>query len=279
LKYLIVNADDLGADEARNTGIFEAIDADVVTSVSILANGPALQHALEKIPALDSRKVSFGVHLNISEGLPLCEGLKEITDGLGRFFGKAETHRCLMQKGEETLAREIRREFAAQIAALKHAGIRVSHLDGHQHVHVFPAAVEEAVRVAREFGIPWIRIPEESCPVETPVADPEARKFSLLAVGARNKIAEPLKTTDHFRGLYLKGKMSIASLERTIRELLPGLTELMVHPGRVPANKAPGPFSSFSIPDRERELEILTGGNFLSLLRSFQVQLVCFPEA
>jgi D-alanine-D-alanine ligase-like ATP-grasp enzyme len=40
MRRLIVNADDLGADEARNEGIFEAIRAGVVTSASILPNGP-----------------------------------------------------------------------------------------------------------------------------------------------------------------------------------------------------------------------------------------------
>ncbi len=39
MKSLIINADDLGADEARNRGIFEAIEAGRVTSVSILVNG------------------------------------------------------------------------------------------------------------------------------------------------------------------------------------------------------------------------------------------------
>ena len=49
MRRLIINADDLGADEARNEGIFEAIEAGVVTSASLLPNGPALGHALERI--------------------------------------------------------------------------------------------------------------------------------------------------------------------------------------------------------------------------------------
>ncbi len=39
MRRLIINADDLGADHARNEGIFEAIEAGVVTAASILANG------------------------------------------------------------------------------------------------------------------------------------------------------------------------------------------------------------------------------------------------
>ena len=43
MKQLIINADDFGADEARNAGIIEAIQKGVATSASLLANGPALQ--------------------------------------------------------------------------------------------------------------------------------------------------------------------------------------------------------------------------------------------
>ena len=57
MKRLIVNADDLGADEARNRGIFEAIDAEVLTSVSLLVNGPGVEEP-QKNRNLDSRRIS-----------------------------------------------------------------------------------------------------------------------------------------------------------------------------------------------------------------------------
>ena len=71
MKQLIVNADDLGAGEARNAGIFDAIEAGSVTSVSILPNGPALEDALRRIRALRLKGVSFGVHFNISKAIRL----------------------------------------------------------------------------------------------------------------------------------------------------------------------------------------------------------------
>ena len=64
MKRLIVNADDLGADEGRNEGIFEAMRAGVVTSASILPNGPALGHALDGIRSGGFERISFGGHLN-----------------------------------------------------------------------------------------------------------------------------------------------------------------------------------------------------------------------
>jgi len=88
MKQLIVNADDLGADEARNAGIFEAIEAGVVTSASILPNGPALEDALRRIRS-SCRPISLGVHINLSEGRPLSGPLPLLTGGDEHFLGKA----------------------------------------------------------------------------------------------------------------------------------------------------------------------------------------------
>jgi predicted glycoside hydrolase/deacetylase ChbG (UPF0249 family) len=71
MKQLIINADDFGADPARNRGIIEGLEAGVVTSVSILANGPALVHLRRCVPALIRRRISCGLHLNLSKA-DLC---------------------------------------------------------------------------------------------------------------------------------------------------------------------------------------------------------------
>ncbi len=285
MKRLIVHADDLGADDARNAGIIEAIEAGSVTAASILVNGPAFQDCLQRIASMNGRQFSFGVHLNLTEGRPLSPGLETITGADGCFCGKQEGHRRLMNRGDDVLEQEIRREFAAQIQALRDAGIRIDHLDGHQHVHIFPAAIDATVRTAREFGIPWIRIPEESLPSRSmdrnnPLLNDEAERFCRLAAAIRIKLhGSTIKTTDHFRGLYLKGRLSLESLERTLQTLPPGLTELMVHPGRAHGGPVQGPFSAFSNREREKEREVLTNSKFHFMLEKYNVRLTPFPEA
>lgn len=285
MKRLIVHADDLGADNARNAGIIEAIEAGSVTAASILVNGPAFEDCIQRIASADFNHISFGVHLNLTEGMPLGAGLKYITGPDGFFFGKEETHRRLMNRGDKGLEEEVGQEFAAQIQALRAAGVRIDHLDGHQHIHIFPAAIDAAVRAGKEFGIPWIRIPEEPLPSRSmernnDLLNDEAERFCRLAAAARIRIhGSHLKTTDHFRGLYLKGRLSLTRIEKTLRTLPPGITELMVHPGRAPAGQAAGPFSAFSHREREKELTVLTSGSFQRMLEKYHVQLTSFPEA
>lgn len=282
MRKLIINADDLGADGARNHGIFEAIEAGVVTSASLLVNGPALEAGLRQISGLRPH-ASFGVHINLSEGKPLSPNLRNLVGGDGSFLGKARAHQLLMRPGDRNLEAEIAQEMAAQIESLLDSGVRIDHLDGHQHVHVFPAVFPAAIRMLRRYGIPWIRIPEEPHPSSEKGAVPdglarEARFFSAIAERARTQFKTiDLQAPNHFRGLYLKGRVSTPILLNFLRGLHDGLTELMVHPGRVPEKSLPGPFSAFSTPDRERELEALLDTDFRKALRDLGIELAPFP--
>ncbi len=283
MRKLIINADDLGADGARNDGIFEAIEAGVVTSASLLANGPALEAGLRGIGGLRRPRASFGVHVNLSEGKPLSPNLRVLVGRNGSFLGKARTHQLLMRSGDRELEGEIAREMTAQIESLLDSGVRIDHLDGHQHVHVFPAAFPAAVRMLRKYRIPWMRIPGEPRPSLEKGAVPErlmkeGRVFSGIAERARAQFKTiDLRAPDHFRGLYLKGRVSTPALLNLLQELQDGLTELMVHPGRVPEQNFPGPFSAFSTLDRERELEALLDMNFRKALKDSGIELTPFP--
>ncbi len=276
MRRLIINADDLGADEARNEGIFEAIRAGIVTSASILPNGPALGHALEGIRSRGCEGVSFAVHLNLSEGRPLAGGLTRLAGPDGNFLGKAATHRLLAGAGDASLEADIARETALQIGRLLDAGIAVSHLDGHQHVHVFPAALDAVAETAKAFGIVRMRIPDETVPRKEGDLPEEVRVFSSLGREARRRLAAAgIASSDHFLGLALKGRLDLERLVELAGTLPQGTTELMVHPGRIPARDA---FSAFSSADRERELEALLHPRFRLALQAAGVVLISFRE-
>lgn len=284
VKKLIITADDLGADEARNAGIFEAIQAGIVTSASILPNGAGLLNALERIQSGPFKHVSWGVHLNLSEGKPVSPDSNSLLGPDGMFLGKIASQRLLMKQGDQDLETSITRELDAQITRLKTSGITLSHIDGHQHIHVFPAVLRAMIRVARKHHISWVRIPDESEPVSPDLSlssstREEARLFSQLGKTARPFIvASGLHSTDHFYGLYLKNHFSFKRLESILEAFPGGLAELMVHPGRSLENDLTTPFSSFSTSDREQELEILLNAKLRLMLKEMKIILSPFPE-
>ena len=284
MKRLIINADDLGADEARNAGIFEGIQAGIVTSVSILPNGPALQDALDRIHAGSFRNISWGVHLNLSEGKPVSTGISLLLGPDGMFKGKGPTQRLLMRQEDQDLEDEVAHEVNAQVSLLKASGIPFCHLDGHQHVHVFPSVLKTALRAALKHRIPWFRIPYEPEPMSpdftlSPSLYEESRFFSGLGWTARPVILEAGRlVTDHFRGLYLKGQLTLQRLESVLQWLPEGLTELMVHPGRIVANPPETPFSRFSTVERRQELETLLNAKRNLIFKEMNILLIPFPE-
>jgi chitin disaccharide deacetylase len=285
MKELIINADDLGADEGRNAGILEAVRAGVVKSVSLLANGPATDEAIKAIHEGKYEEVSIGLHLNLSEGKSISADLRLLAGNDGAFPGKAAAQRLLLQENIPELEKEVFREVEAQIGLLLKAGIPLIHLDGHQHLHIFPAVRKAAIGAAKKYGIPWIRIAHEPCPVSEEEQIPEdlkseAKGFSDLSAGAFPLLAGTgIRAADHFCGLYLKGRLSSHILEKYLVGLPEGLTELMVHPGRVPAGPDASPFRGFSTIDREKERDALLSPSFRRAVLQNGVTLISFREA
>lgn len=280
MKRLITNADDFGADEARNAGIVRAVEAGVITSISVMTTGPAFPDTLRYTDLLSRHNISIGLHLNFSEGCPLTQNLRLLAGPDGLFLGKARAHALLSNQPHTALIDEISRESAAQIEALFTAGCGITHMDGHQHIHIFPSVIETIVRTAETFRIPWLRIPEEPI-VEGSgdrTSDEEVRFYGNFARESRKYMAKtPVRTTDHFRGLSLKGRMTTELLLETLMDLPEGLTELMVHPGRAPSDMSGTRFSPFSNHDREIELASLTSPEFRNALDTCGILLTPFP--
>ena len=55
-------------------------------------------------------------------------------------------------------AREVHREMEAQIARVLHAGIRPTHLDSHQHVHLMPGVFDITLDLAEAYKIRVVRL-------------------------------------------------------------------------------------------------------------------------
>jgi predicted glycoside hydrolase/deacetylase ChbG (UPF0249 family) len=151
---LIVHADDFGETVEITRGICAAIDAGAVTSTSIMANMPGTADALARVAPLAER-ASFGVHLNLCEGFPLTPG-RTLVNAAGRFHRKRE---LFMRSLTGLLSvGELEAEISAQIAVIHDAGIRISHIDGHKHLHLLPIVSTAVSRVLPRFGITRIRI-------------------------------------------------------------------------------------------------------------------------
>ena len=73
MKYLILNADDFGMTRGVNQGIIRAHREGILTSTTLMANGPAFDDAVEQIAA--NPKLGVGCHLVLVGGK--CVALRE----------------------------------------------------------------------------------------------------------------------------------------------------------------------------------------------------------
>lgn len=210
-KRLIVTADDVGLHRGMTEGAIRAHREGIVTACSVVANGVAFDDAvarLRDVPALE-----VGVHLTLVEersltGMPFPKSYAGFV--LGRQDGAA-----------------IERELRAQIERVLDNGLPVTHLNGHQHLHMLPSIFAIVTRLAHEYGIGYVRR----------VRDRGGRGGVVrrAAIAALNMIARPpgkaaLNSNDYSIGVMEAGHLTADRILTLLRSV-DGVTELVTHPG------------------------------------------------
>jgi predicted glycoside hydrolase/deacetylase ChbG (UPF0249 family) len=236
-----------------------------VTSTSVMVNMPGTAEALRRMPQL-ARQASFGLHLNLCEGRPLTHGTT-LTDANGAFLRK----RALAARaftGRLSLP-ELEAEVAAQIGMLSDVGVRVSHLDGHKHLHQLPIVCAAVANVLPRFGIErvritrlgsWIRVRGATMLVREAAARHAAQVF------ARARLRSPVRTVD-LRQL-LGGEPLVPPRGGAAD---PALLEICCHPGTAAADAdKPGNHR------RGSELQYLLSPQFRQVLAASGAALVSY---
>ncbi|MFR6110068.1 MAG: ChbG/HpnK family deacetylase [Dialister invisus] len=57
---------------------------------------------------------------------------------------------------------DVYREWDAQIRKVLDAGISITHIDGHQHLHMWNKFFPIALALGKKYKIPCMRVPDES---------------------------------------------------------------------------------------------------------------------
>ncbi len=247
-------------------GICLAIEAGVVTSSSVMVNMPGTAEALRRMPQL-ARQASFGIHLNLCEGRPLTRAAT-LVDADGRFLRKRVLATRALTRGL-SLA-ELEAEVAAQVGMLRDTGVRVSHLDGHKHLHQLPIVCAAVANVLPRFGIERVRITRLASVRRVRGAMMLAREMAAhhaARVFARAKLRSPVCTVD------LRELVAGESLAPppSLRSGTLAPIEICCHPG-TPAADAGKPGSH----QRGSELEYLLSPQFRAVLAASGAALVSY---
>ena len=133
---------------------------------------------------------------------------------------------------------DVEAEAAAQIALLQSFGVRLTHVDTHKHLHMFPGILRPVLRAAKAAGIHAIRNPFEPIWSLNATADaPEMRRAEVVLLRRfesrfrRIVKEEGFETTDGAAGVLATGSVKIATVHALITAMPEGTFELACHPG------------------------------------------------
>lgn len=246
MRRLIVNADDFGLTRGVNRAIGELHRAGLLTSATLMAHAQATGEAIET--ALATPSLAVGCHVVLVDGQPALPPRNAAPylahPASGRFRSTLfEFLRWLYGPHSKSTSlahrcSEIEAEAAAQIALLQSRGLRLTHIDTHKHVHMFPAVLRPVLRAARAAGIRAVRNPfEPSWSLRATQRAPWLRRTEvnllrrLEPAFLRVVAEEGFTTTAGAIGVLATGTLDALTLNSLLQQLPQGTWELVSHPG------------------------------------------------
>jgi predicted glycoside hydrolase/deacetylase ChbG (UPF0249 family) len=225
VKRLIVTADDVGLHRGLTDGAIHAHEHGIVTACSIVANGVAFEHAVDRLR--DHPRLAVGVHLTLVEEQPLASDVESLVGVNGLLH---ENYFALVPRYFARRIRmdEVERELRAQIERILRAGITPTHANGHQHLHLLPRIFDVALRFADEYRIPYMRIVDEKR------AGRGVRAASIAALSRFGRAARArcsIATNERTIGVAIAGHVANAADLIALLDDVEGTTELVAHPG------------------------------------------------
>ena len=154
---VIINADDFGLNSSVNHAIVESFERNYITSTTIMANMPGFEEAVS-LAKENKLTGKIGIHLNLTQGIPLTENI--LSSNL--FYNKNNTdlkkHKrrlFFLSKKEKEI---IFKEFSAQVEKVRNAGIEITHIDSHHHIHEVWPVTKLVLALLKKYQIPSMRI-------------------------------------------------------------------------------------------------------------------------
>lgn len=264
-RLLIIHADDLGVSHSENIASIQAMEEGSVTSASILVPCPWFSEIAKY--AKENPEADLGLHLCITsewdhykwDPVLGASGAPSLVGKDGYFPSGREELPATMK------AEEVGAEIEAQIERALAFGIKPTHLDAHMRALLTrPDFAMELIKAARKYNLPIATTPlviQELLPNED-VSD---------IVFAQSKLtAGP---DDYDAGM-------ADFYEKTIRNLKPGLNELVIHTAFDDAEMqaATAPYVYWGSKWRQEDFDFFTSKRCKEILREEGIKLLTWRE-
>lgn len=234
ISKVIFNADDFALSSYVSKGIVKAHREGVVKSTTVLGNCDIQLLEEAKEYARQNPELGFGIHLCLTTRMPLSKDHKTLANDFGKFKWRYETI-------DKTIdIQEVYVEWKTQIQRTQEY-LTLTHFDSHHGVHNHPILASIAVRLSKEFNLPF-RSQREKLP------------WQIKCNAAFYDLDATLETLIHIMSNHN------------------GVIEIMTHPG-LDDDEFLNEISSYNV-QRAHELEILTSDALKTFIRDNNIEVV-----
>ena len=264
-KLLILHADDLGVAHSENAASFEAFEKGMINSASIMIPTPWVTEVAKYAQAHPD--ADLGLHLTLtSEWETYRWGSTAPRDQVPSLHDPDGT----LPRATRTVATrakldEVERELRAQIDRAYAIGIKPTHVDSHMGaLFTTPELMATYVKVARSYKLPFLGF------ISAP------RPGTQAVVTAQDIVPDTVLIADE---RIPKERWKEFSLD-AIKNLKPGLTELIVHLGYDDAELQAVTVNhpAYGAAWRQRDFDVLGSPEFRQALKENGVVLVTWRE-
>ncbi len=265
-KLLIIHADDLGVAHSVDAASFDALDRGAISSASVMMPCPWITEVA--VYARAHPDADIGLHLTLtSEWQTYRWGTVESRDRVSSLLDSAGTmHNEARLVAAKVQPLEAEREIRAQIERARSLGIHPTHLDSHMgSLFATPELFAVYVKVAREYRLPFLAVrgTDRGAGLQGLLSDKDIVLDAVV-------MASPDVRHERWSDFYLKA----------IRELKPGLTEMIVHLGYDDAElkAVTVDHEPYGSAWRQRDYDVVTSPEFKKALQDNHVIVVRWKD-
>ena len=264
-KLLILHADDLGVAHSENAASFDALDKGAINSGSIMIPTPWVTEVAEY--AKRNPNADLGLHLTLNSewrtyrwgGVARRDAVPSLYEPDGTFPNSTEV------VAKRAKLDEVERELRAQIDRAHAIGIKPTHVDSHMGaLYETPELFRTYMKVARSYKLPFLHTVGRPAPANVALLTPNDIVPDVVIM------AGEMMPPDRWKQYYLDA----------IRNLKPGLTEILLHLGYDDAELRAVTlgWDDWGARWRQQDYDVLTSAELKQALRDHKVVLVTWRD-
>jgi len=282
VRRLIVTVDDFGLSVPVNEAIERGHREGIVSAASLMVAEPAAADAVARARA--NPGLGVGLHVVVVAGrsvLPPAR-IPDLVDAGGCFSGDL-TRIGVRYFFSAAVQRQLEAEIRAQFEAFAATGLAFDHVNAQCHYHLHPTVMRLILRVARDFGSPPMRIPDEPF---VPGWRASREHFGARAAQAiffapflrlmkARMRARGIAHNDHVFGFNDTGRMTEERVLGYLAQLPEGTTEMYFHAA---TGRWPGIAPDLATYRLEEEFAALVSPRVVAAARANGTERIAFRD-